>query len=330
MTIRFGIMGTSNIARKALIPAMKSAKNVQVVSVASGSGKAKAFAEEMEIERYHDSYEEMLDDETIDAVYIPLPNTLHKKWTIEAAKKGKHVLCEKPAAITAQDAEEMVRACEENGVTFMEAFMYQFHPQHDKVRDVIASGEIGDVKHMRSTFSFYLGDRPENIRLNRELGGGSIWDVGCYCIHSSRHILGSEPTRVFVEGNVSENVGVDLSANGILTFPNGVSASFDCSFERQMNNVYEVFGTKGSIKVPFAYRPDAPNAEGVIEVTNSEGETRFEPIDGDQYTLMVEHFAECAMDRKRPFYSGELTVNNLKVIEASYESLEQNRPIDIR
>ncbi|MCA0986876.1 Gfo/Idh/MocA family protein [Guptibacillus algicola] len=330
MTIRFGIMGTANIARKALIPAMKRAKDVQVVSVASGSGKAKAFAEEMEIERYHDSYEAMLEDETIDAVYIPLPNTLHKKWTIAAARKGKHVLCEKPAAITVQDAEEMVQVCEENGVTFMEAFMYQFHPQHNKVRDVIASGEIGEVKHMRATFSFYLGDRPENIRLNKELGGGSIWDVGCYCIHSARLILGSEPIRVFAEGNVPENVGVDLSANGILTFPNGVTASFDCSFERQMNNVYEVFGTKGSIKVPYAYRPDAPHAEGLIEVTDSSGEIRHERIEGEQYTLMVEHFAESVKNRKIPSYSGELTVNNLKVIEASYASLEKQSPIPIR
>lgn len=329
MAIRFGIMGTANIARKALIPAMKRAEGVQVVSVASGSGKAKAFAEEMEIERYHDSYEAMLADETIDAVYIPLPNTLHKKWTLEAARNGKHVLCEKPAAITAQDAEEMVRVCEENGVTFMEAFMYQFHPQHNKVRDIIASGEIGEVNHMRSTFSFFMGDKPDNIRLNQELGGGSIWDVGCYCIHSSRLILGSEPEKVYAEGIVPENPGVDLSATGIMRFPNGVTASFDCSFERQMSNSYEVLGTEGSIKVPFAYRPDAPNAEGLIEVTDSSMERRVERVEGDQYKLMVEHFIDCVVNKKTPSYSGELTVNNLKVIEASYESIKKNLPIEI-
>ncbi|TKD70959.1 Gfo/Idh/MocA family protein [Pseudalkalibacillus hwajinpoensis] len=329
LELRFGIMGTANIARKAVIPAITNSDHAKVVSVASGSGRAKEFAEEMGIKRFHDSYEAMLEDDSIDAVYIPLPNTLHKKWTIEAARKGKHVLCEKPAAITVEDAMEMVQACEDNGVTFMEAFMYQFHPQHNVVRDVIASGEIGDVKHMRSTFSFFLGDRPENIRLNRELGGGSIWDVGCYCIHSSRHILGNEPTKVYVEGNVPAEVGVDMSAAGILTFANGVTASFDCSFERQMSNMYEVLGTKGSIKVPYAYRPDAPGASGIVQVTTSEGEVREETVNGEQYTLMIDHFAQCIATGETPSYSGEATVNNLKAIEACYRSLDNNSPIEM-
>ena len=329
MSLKFGIMGTANIARKAVIPAILNSKNAQVVSVASGSGRAKEFAEEMRIDRYHDSYEAMLDDDSIDAVYIPLPNTLHKKWTIEAAKKGKHVLCEKPAAIKARDAMEMVQACDDHGVIFMEAFMYQFHPQHDVVREVIASGEIGDVRHMRSNFSFYLGDRPENIRLNRELGGGSIWDVGCYCIHSSRFILGNEPKKVYVEANVPPEVGVDMSAVGVFTFANGVTATFDCSFERQMSHSYEVIGTKGSIKVPFAYRPDAPGASGIIQITNSEGTTREEYADGEQYTLMIDHFAQCVEKNETPSYSGEATVNNLKAIEACYQSIETNSPFEL-
>ncbi|WP_347548757.1 Gfo/Idh/MocA family oxidoreductase [Pseudalkalibacillus hwajinpoensis] len=328
MVVRFGIMGTANIARKAVIPAIINSSNAKVVSVASGSGRAKKFAKEMGIDGYHDSYEAMLEDDSIDAVYIPLPNALHKKWTIEAARKGKHVLCEKPAAITAQDASEMVQVCEENGVTFMEAFMYQFHPQHDLVRDVIASGEIGDVKHMRTNFSFFIGDKPENIRLNRELGGGSIWDVGCYCIHSARFIL-NEPKKVYAEAQVPPDVGVDMSAAGIFTFANGVTASFDCSFERQMSNTYEVLGTKGSIKVPFAYRPDAPDAGGFVYVTNSNGETREEVADGEQYTLMIDHFADCVQNNQQPSYSGEATINNLKAIEACYRSIEKNSPEEI-
>ena len=329
MGLRFGIMGTANIARKAVIPAIQNAKGAEVVSVASGSGKAKEFAEEMSIPHYHDSYEAMLEDESIDAVYIPLPNTLHKKWTIAAAKKGKHVLCEKPAAITARDAMEMVEACEEYGVIFMEAFMYQFHPQHEVVRDVIASGEIGDVKHMRANFSFYLGDKPNNIRLSSELGGGSIWDVGCYCIHSSRFILGNEPLKVYAEAAIPEGGGVDLSASGIFTFANGVTASFDCSFERQMSNSYEILGTKGSIRLPFAYRPDALGASGTIQIKNSEGKVREETAEGEQYTLMVEHFTHCVQNNQTPSYSGEATVNNLKAIEACYESIKQNRPVEL-
>ncbi len=329
MGIRFGIMGTANIARKAVIPAIQNAQGAEVVSVASGSGRAREFAAEMGIEHFHDSYEAMLDDESIDAVYIPLPNTLHKKWTIAAAQKGKHVLCEKPAAITARDAMEMVQVCEDNGVIFMEAFMYQFHPQHEIVREVIASGEIGDVKHIRTNFSFYMGDKRNNIRLNSELGGGSIWDVGCYCIHSSRFIIGSEPLKVYAQASIPKEVGVDLSAAGIFTFANGVTASFDCSFERQMSNSYEILGTKGSIHVPFAYRPDAPEASGLIRIKNSEGNVREEMANGEQYTLMVEHFTRCVENKHTPSYSGEATVNNLKAIEACFESIDKNQPVEL-
>ncbi|TLS38478.1 Gfo/Idh/MocA family protein [Pseudalkalibacillus caeni] len=326
-TIKFGILGTANIAKKAVIPAIKDAENAEVVAVASGSGKAKEFAKELEIPHSFESYEELLEDESIDAVYIPLPNTLHKEWTIKAAKKGKHVLCEKPAAVTAEDAVEMVRACEDNNVVFMEAFMYQFHPQHQKARDIIASGEIGEVKLMRSTFSFDLSGRTGNIRLNKELGGGSMYDVGCYCIHSSRMILGSEPVKVYVTGDVPQDVGVDVSANAIMKMGNGVVASFDSSFELPMIDKYEVVGTKGSIQVPYAYRPDRPGVESVVKVTNAQGGTREEKVDGPQYTIMVEHFADCVLENKVPSYSGELTVKNLQAIEMCYQSLEKGVPV---
>ncbi len=144
-------------------------------------------AKRFSIEKTYDSYEKLLDDPDIDAVYIPLPNHLHKKWVIEAAKKGKHILCEKPAAISSDEVREMENACKENGVLFMEAFMYYFHPQHERVKEIIDAGEIGDVSYMQAGFSFYLdeGRRTNSIKMSDETGGGSIYDVGCYAIHSS-------------------------------------------------------------------------------------------------------------------------------------------------
>ncbi|MUV37011.1 Trans-1,2-dihydrobenzene-1,2-diol dehydrogenase [Lentibacillus sp. JNUCC-1] len=190
--IQWGILSTANIAQKALIPAIQRAKNAEVTAIASGSdaGKARAVAEKFEIPKTHDRYEALLEDPDIQAVYIPLPNHLHKKWVIEAAKAGKHILCEKPIGLDEEEAREMQRVCEENGVLLMEAFMYHFHPQHERVKEIMASGEIGDVRYMRAAFSFFIGNKADNIRMHREKGGGCMYDVGSYGVHSIRNILG--------------------------------------------------------------------------------------------------------------------------------------------
>lgn len=187
-------------------------------------------AQELGISKAYDSYKKLLDDPDVNAVYIPLPNSLHAEWTIQAAKKKKHVLCEKPAALCEEDVRRMIETCEENGVLFMEAFMYQFHPQHERVKQLLADGEIGEVKYMCAHFSFYLQDRETNIRMNAKLGGGSLLDVGCYCVHSTRHILDAEPIELFVQSYVDPHRSVDLTANGWMRMENGVLAQFTCSF----------------------------------------------------------------------------------------------------
>ncbi|MDQ0253069.1 putative dehydrogenase [Evansella vedderi] len=330
--VRWGILSTANIGRKAIIPALQNVPNVEVAAVASASDKVEAFAEALGISQIYRSYEELLEDTSIDAVYIPLPNTLHKEWVLKAAAKGKHVLCEKPAALTAEDVQEMVDGCRENGVIFMEAFMYQFQPQHQRVKEIISSGEIGEVRHMRSTFTFKLNfeEQRENIRLNGELGGGSIWDVGCYCIHSSRLILGEEPTEVYVTGKIHPDFQVDTNAAGILTFPSGVTAMIHSSFEEPMDDNYEIFGTKGSIYVPFAYRPDRlESGLAQVIVKNETGEERTETFKGNQYELQVEHFSNCVLNGEEPSYTGEQTLNNIKTIQACYQSLHSKKPVQI-
>src|SRR5690606_22236681 len=270
--VRFGVLSTAKIARNTLIPAMERAHNAQVVAVASESGKAKEFAQELGIPKHYESYIDLLNDPEIDAVYIPLPNHLHKKWAIEAAKHGKHVLCEKPAALTAEDVEEIAAVFNEQNVIFMEAFMYQFHPQHQRVKEIIADGEIGDVKLIRSTFSFSLDLQSDNIRLKKEIGGGVLYDVGCYCIHASRLITGEEPVEVKATASIHPTHDVDITAAGTLKFASGVIANFDCSFEQPFKEHYEVVGTKGSIFVKHAFRPDNQGGNGMVIVNTDVGQ----------------------------------------------------------
>ncbi|WP_010677109.1 Gfo/Idh/MocA family protein [Bacillus timonensis] len=312
--VRFGVLSTAKIAKNALIPAIERAHNAEVVAVASESGKAKEFAAELGIPKHYESYIDLLNDPEIDAVYIPLPNQLHKQWAIEAAKHGKHVLCEKPAALTSQDVEEMVAVFKENNVIFMEAFMYQFHPQHNRVKEMITAGEIGDVKLIRLTFSFFLDLQSDNIRLNKDLGGGVLYDVGCYCIHASRLITGEEPVEVKATANIHQTHGVDLTVAGTLKFESGVIANFDCSFEQPFKESYEVVGTKGSIIAKHAFRPDNQAGNAVL-VVNTEAGQREETVQGDQYKLQVEHFAESVLSNKLPMYSAEETIKNMRVIE---------------
>lgn len=322
--VRWGILSTANIGLTQVLPAIQRSENGAVLAIASESGKAGAAAEKYQIPKSYDSYEDLLKDPEIDAVYIPLPNHLHKKWAIEAARNGKHVLCEKPAALNAEEAEEVAKAFQASGVKFMEAFMYQFHPQHQRVQEIIQSGEIGDIKMMRSSFSFYLDDKETNIRMAKEKGGGSIYDVGCYSIHAIRNILGAEPVEVSVQGVIDPDSQVDVSAFGYVKLENGIHATFDCSFEMVFRHEYEVVGTKGRIHVPRAFRPDVNEGEGLVIVNSEKGE-RTEQLFGDPYLLQVSHFAEAILKNRDPVYQIENTLQNMRVIDQCYESLEKNK-----
>jgi len=320
--VRWGILSSANIAKKSMVPAIHEADNAELVAVASMSGKAEATAAEWGAKSHYDSYEALLKDPEIDAVYIPLPNALHKPWVIEAAKHKKHVLVEKPAGITSEEILEMGGAARQNSVIWMEAFMYQFHPQHHYVKKLIQEGSIGDVKRFRASFSFPLDLSSDNIRLRQNLGGGSLYDVGCYCVHASRFILDEEPLKVFSSARKLNDSSVDISATGILTFANA-DAVIDCSFEEANVNRYEVVGTKGTIEVPFAFRPDKnPNdGKGEVILKNSMGDILDHQLfEANQFTIQIQHFSQCILNGVEPMYSAESTYNNMKVIEAMYQS----------
>lgn len=280
-----------------------------------------AAARELGIPKAYESYEALLDDPEIDAVYIPLPNNLHKEWVIKAAEKGKHVLCEKPAALSAQEAKEMIEACEANGVKFMEAFMYQLHPQHARVKEIISSGEIGEVKLIKSSHSFYLNNREGDIRMDKTMGGGSIYDVGSYCVQVIRHLTDSEPVKVQAIAELDEATGIDLTSTVYMKMDNGVKAMFDCSFDMINRNEYEVIGTEGKIKVPFAFRPDINGGIGKVIIQNN-GMTREEKIYGDIYRMEIEQFSRAILDGGEPAITTESTLKNMAVLDKCYESIQ--------
>lgn len=312
--IRWGVLGTAEIAVEQTIPALQQAKNAEVIAIASLSGKEKAVAKDFAIPKTYETYEALLADPEIDAVYVPLPNHLHATWVKEVAKAGKHVLCEKPAALTERETIEMIDHCDRYGVQFMEAFMHQFHPQHERVKELIASGVIGEVEMIHTSFSFQLKKLSENFRLDCKRGGGSIYDIGCYCIHLIRSLSNSEPVETNIIANIASPYNVDISAAAILRMENGVIGTFNCSMDLPERHDYEVIGTDGTITVKKAYIPQK-DGHGIIEVKKETGEIKIEEHIGFNYVLGVEHFSECILKNKLPLYNAKDTIKNMRVLE---------------
>lgn len=327
--IRWGVLSTANIAQKQLIPAIGRANNAELKAISSRGSQVHAVASKLGVSKAYESYEELLHDPEIDAVYIPLPNHLHKEWVFKASKQGKHILCEKPVALTAGEAEEMVEICRENNVKFMEAFMYQLHPQHKRVKEIIYSGEIGAIKLIKSSHSFYLQSRVDKFRMDKAMGGGSLYDVGCYSIHAIRYLLDSEPVSVQCFAELDPQTGVDMSTFGYLNMDGGVRAMFDCSFDMTGRNEYEIIGTKGTIKVPFAFRPDNNGGVGKV-ITQVADIIREENVYGDLYRLEVEHFSNVIQTNSDPEITGISTIKNMQVIEACYQSIKTGELVKMK
>ncbi|MGZ5290683.1 MAG: Gfo/Idh/MocA family protein [Actinomycetota bacterium] len=317
--LRWGIVSTADIGMRKVIPGIRTAARCEVVAIASRDlARAEAAASELAIGRAHGSYEDLLADPDVDAVYIPLPNHLHAEWTIAAARAGKHVLCEKPLAMTAADAERMIEACQAEGVHLMEAFMYRLHPTWEAVRELVASGRIGELRAVQSWFS-YFNDDPANIRNIPEAGGGALYDIGCYSVSLSRMLFGREPVRI--QGSVTRDpdMGIDVLTSGILDFPGGV-ATFTCSIRAEPDQRVYVYGTRGwiSVEIPFNIPPDLPTR--VFVTSGGEPPVRpdtevltFEPA--DPYAVQAERFAATVLDGAPvPIPPGD-AVGNLRVIE---------------
>lgn len=324
--IKWGVISTANIGRWAVNPAIQASSNSELVAVASRDTQTAAdFAEQWNIPRPYGSYEALLDDAEIDAVYIPLPNSLHREWTIKSADAGKHVLCEKPLGLTEAECREMSAAADANNVIFMEAFMYRFHPRTERVLEMIQDGVVGELKMIQSTFTFRL-TKPDNIRLQPELGGGALMDVGCYCINVSRTMAGSEPVEVQAFESKAPT-GVDNMMAGTMRFSNDVFASFECGLNTKRRESYEIGGTEASLRVADAFLPGTDDVI-IEEHRDGEGPVLHSVAGVDEYQCMVEHFAECALNGTNPRYSADEAALNMRVIEALYQSARNGgRPV---
>lgn len=321
--LRWGVLGAANIARKAVIPAIQASSNGKVVAIASREqARAQEAASAAGIADVYADYAALLRSSAVDAVYIPLPNSEHYEWTITAIEAGKHVLCEKPLALTAQQASEMAAAAERAGVVLAEAFMYRHHPLVHKVLDLLHAGAIGELKLVRSTFSFGLVD-DNNIRMSKELGGGALMDVGCYGVNLARLVTGAEPIGLAAVAEYASS-GVDESFAGVLRFPNGVLAQLDVSLRAAGGPSYELIGTTGKIVVRQGFKL-ASDEEGEIQLHQQGDISRIFTDAVDQFQLMIEDFGKAARGQ-RPFaYPASDAVANMQAIDGLREAAARNQ-----
>ncbi|HXF82915.1 MAG TPA: Gfo/Idh/MocA family oxidoreductase [bacterium] len=283
---RWGILGTASIAVRRVIPAIaRSATGVLVAVASRDRARAETVAERFGIPRAYGSYEALLDDPEVDAVYIPLPNALHRPWTERAADAGKHILCEKPLGVTAQDAAAMVAAASRAGVILQEAFMYRFHPQIERLAALVRSGALGAVRLVRAAFSFTVAEE-SNIRLEAALGGGGLLDVGCYCVNVSRLLLG-EPEAAFASADYERDVDVRLA--GALRFPDGRMALVDCGLRSPYRQHLEVVGVEAAVTLPRPFQPEEDAVELVIRRGRGQPDERIEIPGTNQYVRMIDH-----------------------------------------
>ena len=327
-TVRWGILSTADIGVRKVIPGIEKAARCEVAAIASRDvDTARSVAARLGIPRAHGSYEALLEDPDVDAVYIPLPNHLHADWTIAALRAGKHVLCEKPLAMTAADAQRMVDVAHETGRHLMEAFMYRHHPTWVAAMDLLQSGRIGTLTAVQSWFS-YFNDDPANIRNILDFGGGALFDIGCYSVNLSRMVFGGEPSRV--QGSLRRDpvMGIDVLTSGILDFEGGI-ASFTCSMRSESDQRVDIYGTTGriTIQIPFNIPPDRPTRVLVTAGGDPPVAPATEVVEfptADPYTAEAEHFASAVLDGGPTPVPPEDAVANLRVIEAVFAAAERS------
>ncbi len=324
--VRWGLLSTAKINRR-LIPAIRGSKRGQLSAVASRSqGSAEAYAGEWRIPKAFGSYEAMLESDEIDAVYISLPNHLHAEWTIQALASGKHVLCEKPIAITLPEIEKMITVAKETGLVLAEAFMYRHHPQTKIVGEWVRSGRLGEITVVYGVFNLKLEDRG-NIRLVPEWGGGSLWDVGVYPLSFAQYVMGQKPESVTGSQWIGES-GVDELFSGLLTYSGNRMALISSSFKSPFHTTIEIIGTEGRLTIdrPFISMADAPN----LVFHPAEGEPQQIPVPNkDLYLSEIEDMHAAILDGQPSYLTLDESNNHVKTVLALYESARLGTPVSL-
>lgn len=325
--LRWGIISTADIGMAKVTPAIQRAANCDVVAIASrDEQRAVEAASALGIPRSYGSYETLLEDGDVDAVYIPLPNDMHAEWTIRAAAAGKHVLCEKPLAMSAVQAQEMVDACDEAGVKLQEAFMYRHHPTWVEAIRLVRSGAIGDVQAVQSWFSYYNDDATD-IRNRVENGGGALMDIGCYNVNLSRLVFDAEPVAVRSAVRRDPTMGIDIVTSALLEFPGAKHSTFTCTIRAEDDQRVSIVGTSGriDIEIPFNIPPDTPTRIRVSSGGEPPASPATEVIEfgaADQYTIQAEQFAAALLEDRPVPVPPKDAVKNMEVIETVFAAAE--------
>jgi len=331
--LRWGILGAARINQQ-LMPAIVAAKNGELVAIASRRPGAAAetlaqYAPQEKQVTIFDSPESLLKDDSIEAVYIPLANKDHAEWAIKAIEHGKHVLCEKPMALTVADIEAIEKAATQHNVTVMEGFMYRFHPQHARVKEIIDSGIIGNVRSVKSCFSYTMQPAREyRIDNTIENGSGAMWDIGCYAIHAARLPFYNDSPLAISAMAKHISTGADVSCNGIIDFGDGKYAHFDFSFEHARRAEYEIIGTKGGLKCHNVWAKQAETP--IISWWTESGQQCQETLPlANHFLLEVEHFNQCIIDDVKPQLSFDDAKTNCQLIVSALESVQSGKAIKL-
>jgi predicted dehydrogenase len=328
MKVRWGVLSTAKIGTQKVIPAMQAGQYCAVTAIASRDPeKARQTASQLGIPKAYSSYEELLTDPEVDAVYNPLPNHLHVPWSIKALEAGKHVLCEKPIALTAAEAQDLLDAAHEHPqLKVMEAFMYRHHPQWQRTQQLVAQGEIGDLRTIQSFFSYYNVD-PNNIRNLAGMGGGGLMDIGCYCISLSRFIFDGEPHRV--SGIVEYDPGfqVDRLVSAVLDFGRG-TATFTCATQLSPYQRVNIFGTAGRVEIEIPFNAPADRPCRMWHQHGSETDEILLDV-CNQYTIQGDLFSQAVLNDTDVPTPLEDAVANMKVIEAIVRSAESGTWVEV-
>ncbi len=324
--IRWGILGVAKINER-LIPGFHKAANAELRAIASRSlEKARAAARAANIPVAYGSYQQLLEDPNIDAVYNPLPNSLHAEWTLKAAEHGKHILCEKPLASNAAEAQRVVDAVRRHNVCLMDGFMWPHHPRTARLRKFLDDGGIGEIRRVAGGFTFQMDLDPRNIRLQPDLAGGSVMDIGCYPVYGARWAFGSEPTAVWATARYEHDVDVEM--NGLLWMPNGGVATFDCGFTLPFRDWLEIVGTRGVVCVPNMWLPP-PRAvfeihgehDEIVDVIAVHGE--------DQIVHMIQNFSGAVLEGREPVPSPDQAIATMRVLDAARKSAREGRVVKL-
>ncbi|MEF3074420.1 Gfo/Idh/MocA family oxidoreductase [Methylobacter sp. Wu1] len=328
--LRWGILGAARVNER-LLPAIVEAHNSELIAIASRRPGAAAqtlvqYAPQQQGVHAYDDLDELLQNPDIQAVYLPMANHEHAEWALRAIEQGKHVLCEKPMALTVADIEAIEAAAHRRNVTVMEGFMYRFHPQHVRVLELIRSGLIGEIRSVRASYSFMM--RPARMyRLAESVGrgGGAMWDIGCYAIHSARLFFDHAPLAVTAMARYVES-GADITTSGIMDFGDGRFAHVDFSFERARRCEYEVIGTKGGVKCHTVWQ--LPGDVPVLSWWTEDGQQCEERLPAaNHFRLEIEHFSDCVLNGRPPLLSFDDAKINCRTIVAALQSAAQGQKV---